>query len=62
MVSRPWTLEGLLAARVLAAANAPLQHIGEALDRLAADVDHALWALLGRSPAEALMYLNGAAR
>ncbi|MEW5687203.1 MAG: hypothetical protein AB1942_19995 [Pseudomonadota bacterium] len=58
MVGRPWTLEGLLAARVLAAANAPLAHIGEALDRLSGEVDRALWMLVGRTPEQALALLN----
>lgn len=59
MTLRPWNLEGLMAARVLVAAGAPLSHIGEALDRFGWEVDHAMWALVGRSPEEALYRLNG---
>jgi len=55
---RPWTLEGLMAARVLAAANAPLTAIAEVTDRLSHDVDQALWALVGRAPEQALARLN----
>lgn len=58
-MSRPWTLEGLMAARVLVAAQAPLTRIGFALDRTAAEVDLALWALVGRTPQEALERLIG---
>ena len=58
-MSRVWTLEGLMAARVLAAAQAPLARIGFALERSATDVDLALWALVGRTPEEALDRLNG---
>lgn len=58
-MSRPWNLEGLLAVRVLAAANAPLGAIGQAVDRLAPEIDQALWALVGRTPEQALARLNG---
>ena len=52
-------MEGLAAARILAAAGSPLGHIGFALERTSKDVDLALWALVGRTPAEALGVLNG---
>jgi hypothetical protein len=58
-MSRPWTLEGLLAARVLAAANVPLINIGVELDRSRGEIDLALYALLGRTPEDALARLNG---
>lgn len=48
-----------MAARVLVAANAPLNRIGESLDRFGWEVDRALWTLVGRSPQEALYVLNG---
>lgn len=56
---RPWTIEGLAAARALAAANCPLSRIGIALDRTSGEIDHALWALVGRTPDQALKRLNG---
>lgn len=58
-MSRPWNLEGLMAARVLAAVGAPLGHIGQALDRFAPEIDQALWVLVGRTPEQALAVLNG---
>jgi len=48
-----------MAARVLAAAQAPLGHIAPALDRFSPDIDLALWALVGRTPQQALAVLNG---
>lgn len=59
MRTRPWNMEGLMAARVLAAANAPLNRIGESLDRFSWEIDKALWTLVGRTPDEALYVLNG---
>lgn len=56
---RPWTLEGLMAARVLVAAGASLGAAANALGRRAGEVDAALWALVGRSPQEAVDRLNG---
>lgn len=58
-MSRAWTLEGLMAARVLVAAQAPLVRIGFALDRPAPEIDQAMWALVGRTPEQALLRLNG---
>ena len=49
-----------MAARVLLIAGAPLAHIAFALDRTKADVDRALWALVGRTPAQAIRVLGGA--
>lgn len=56
---RKWTLEGLMAARVLLIANAPLGHIAFALDRTSADVDRALWSLVGRTPEQPIAVLGG---
>jgi hypothetical protein len=53
-------MEGLMAARVLVASNAPLGAVGEALDRFSWEIDLALWALTGRSPEQALARLNRA--
>lgn len=58
-MSRAWNIEGLMAVRTLAACGAPLGHIGYAIDRPGADVDQALWALVGRTPDQALQRLNG---
>lgn len=57
-MSRPWTLEGLTAVRVLAAANADQAAIAEAVGRFKAEIDLALWALVGRSPQQAVARLN----
>lgn len=48
-----------MAARVLMMAQAPLGHIAFALDRTKSDVDQALWALVGRTPGQALIVLRG---
>jgi hypothetical protein len=48
-----------MAARVLIVAQAPLGHIAFALDRTRGDVDRALWALVGRTPHQALVVLGG---
>ena len=58
-MTRAWNLEGLMAARVLVAAQAPLARIGFALDRPAPEIDQAMWARVGRTPEEALQRLNG---
>lgn len=60
-MSRPWTLEGLTAVRVLAATNADQAAIAEAVGRFKAEIDLALWALVGRSPQQAVARLNGGA-
>lgn len=57
-MSRPWTLEGLTAVRVLAATNADQAAIAEAVGRFKAEIDLALWALVGRSPQQAVARLN----
>lgn len=57
-MSRPWTLEGLAAVRVLAAGDTDLASIADAVGRFKADVDLALWALVGRSPQQAVDRLN----
>lgn len=58
-MTRPWTLEGLAAVHILARAGTDLDVIADAVGRFKADVDQALWALVGRSPAEALSRLKG---
>lgn len=58
-MSRAWNLEGLAAARVLVGANAPLSHVACALERTSREIDTAMWALLGRTPDQALAILNG---
>lgn len=55
---RVWTLECLMAARMLIAAGAPLGHVAFALDRTSGDVDRALWTLVGRTPGQALQVLG----
>lgn len=57
-MSRPWTIEGLAAVRVLAAADCSLGAIADALGRFKAEIDVALWALVGRSPEQAVARLN----
>ncbi|MGH6956250.1 MAG: hypothetical protein ACREEW_06245 [Caulobacteraceae bacterium] len=49
-----------MAARVLLVAGAPLAHIAFALDRPRGEIDLALWALVGRTPDEALARLGSA--
>lgn len=57
-MSRPWTMDDLAIASVLTAADISLAEIGDGLGRTAGDIDLALWALLGRAPADALKHLN----
>jgi L-alanine-DL-glutamate epimerase-like enolase superfamily enzyme len=59
---RPWTTEGLAALYTLAASNADLPAIGQALGRTRAEVDLALWALVGRSVPDAVARLNAGRR
>lgn len=58
-MSRPWTLEGLAAVHVLARAGTDLDVIADAVGREPGEVDLALWALVGRSPDQALTRLQG---
>lgn len=58
-MTRPWTLEGLAAVHVLARAGTDLDVIADAVGRFRTDVDLALWALVGRSPGQALARLQG---
>lgn len=48
-----------MAMRLLAACNAPIAVIGWELDRSRGEIDEALWALVGRTPDQALARLNG---
>lgn len=58
MISRPWSLPGLSAVYALAQAGSSLAEIAEAVGRFRVEVDLALWALVGRTPPEALERLN----
>lgn len=58
MTSRPWTLTGLAAVYALSQAGADLDEIAEAVGPLRGDIDLALWALVGRTPPEAIERLN----
>jgi hypothetical protein len=58
-MTRPWSEISLAFAYTGAAANVPLGAIAEALNRSPSEVDLALWAMVGRSPAQALARLGG---
>lgn len=57
-MSRAWTIEGLAAVSILARAGIPNRLIGDAVGRMANEVDLALWALVGCSPPQAVARLN----
>lgn len=58
MISRPWTLAGLSAVYALSLAGEGLGEIAEATGRFRQECDLALWALVGRTPEQALERLN----
>ena len=58
-MTRDWTIAGLAALYALSASGASLNDMADALGRMKADCDLALWVLIGRTPDEALAVLRG---
>lgn len=56
-----WTPASLRLLRTLSRGGATLAHLAARVDVTAAEVDRALWALLGRTPEDAALLLYGPA-